>query len=475
MIRRLLIVPVVLLVIAPSALARPLVGSTTLAPWGDTDTAGTAEAWQYTASSTGFVQSVNLYANDGETRAPIVVGIYRDAGNHPGGLLATATIAAPVEHRWNRVSIGPILVIAGVKYWLAALATEGTLTVRDFERGHGPTEESRSHSLTGLPAAWATGRMWANSPASFYASSRSLFEETLAEREAKERAEREAIEAAEAEEAPGQEESESEAQEGREAEERAARERTEAEAREGREVEEAAAGKAEAEARKRREAEEAATGKAEAEARKRREAEEAATGKAEAEARKRREAEEATAGEKAESEARERREVEERAARERTEAEQREGHEIEEAAAKKAEAEAEAAKEKAEAEAGAGKRREAEEAAAKEKAEAEARQRREAEEAAAKEKAEAEASEGSTAEGEGEATGAGCTQTFGPATPAAAIAGAVAGAAGGARVCLNAGNTRSCRSPDRRPGPAMPCSSRRRDKWPKLPGSRSAT
>ena len=82
-----------------------LVGSQRMGPWGDSARAGTAEAWQYTAAGSGIVQSVHLYGNAHETTSPVLVGIYADAGNHPGGLLALARSGANrkrLEHRKRR-------------------------------------------------------------------------------------------------------------------------------------------------------------------------------------------------------------------------------------------------------------------------------------------------------------------------------------------------------------------------------------
>ena len=240
---RALLVLTFVLALASSAGARPLIGTRALAPSDDGDSAGTAEAWQYTAWRTGLVQTLGMYAAPGETASPIVVGMYADANGHPGRLLASATITTPVESEWNTVSTSPVPVVAGTKYWLAALATEGTLTVLDRHRGAGPAEESGSHSLSGLPESWVSGQVSEHSPASFYASGESPLEEGIARREARERAEREARERREAEEQAGREQSEGEmreAEEGleresEEAEEQAAEERAERETREAEE------------------------------------------------------------------------------------------------------------------------------------------------------------------------------------------------------------------------------------------------
>jgi len=386
-----------------------LVGSNTLAPWGDKAAAGTAESWQYTAPRSGIVQSVSLYGNTGETTSPVLVGIYSDTHDHPGVLLAAGVISAPIENAWNTVGVTAVFVAAGTKYWLAALARHGTLTVRDYERGHGPTDESQSHSLLGLPVAWATGRVWANSPASFYASGANVLEET-GETEPSEEPEGEPGEGPESEEAVPIEQAEREAREheeqvareSREAEEKAIREREEEATRRH---EEQVAGEHEEQVVREHE-EQVAREHEEQAARESREHEEQV-------ARESREAEEKAIREREEWVAHRREERarrrEERAAREH-EAEKQAGKEHEEQAAR--EHEEQVAREHEEQVAR--ESREAEERASRE---AEERATREREERAAKEKAEREQREAEERAEEseaGEVGNEGCTTTVNP-------------------------------------------------------------
>jgi hypothetical protein len=147
----------------------PLLGSPKLQTSTDTDPAGSAEAFEYTALASGTVNSLALYVASGSTARSIVVGLYTNAAGHPGTLLTSATISSPVAGAWNTVSVQPVAVSAGSIYWLAALASGGKLTLLDIEGG-GPTQESKSNSLGTLPSSWSSGATYANSPASFYAS-----------------------------------------------------------------------------------------------------------------------------------------------------------------------------------------------------------------------------------------------------------------------------------------------------------------
>jgi hypothetical protein len=149
----------------------PLIGSATVQPSGDTDSAGLAEAFEYTAPASGVVRSLALYVNSGNNAPEIAVGLYSNLAGHPGQLLTGATIDSPKASAWNVVGVAPLAVEAGSAYWLAALAPTGTLALRDVADGGGPTQNSGSASLSELPASWSSGASWANSPASFYASS----------------------------------------------------------------------------------------------------------------------------------------------------------------------------------------------------------------------------------------------------------------------------------------------------------------
>ena len=157
-------------VVAAGSEPAVLVGSSTVQGSGDTSAAGIAEAFQYTAKSSGTVNTISLYVNAGGSATSIVVGIYANASGNPGTLLASATIGSPKAGAWNTVSIPAVSVTSGSVYWLAALAPSGVLAIRDLSTGGAPTKSSAAASLKELPSSWTTGATWANSPASFYAA-----------------------------------------------------------------------------------------------------------------------------------------------------------------------------------------------------------------------------------------------------------------------------------------------------------------
>jgi hypothetical protein len=163
-----------------------LLGSTTVQPHVDTDTAGSAEAFQYKATATGTINSLDLYVPQASTATSIVVGLYSSVAGRPATLLTSATIEEPTVNAWNSVEVPPVSVSAGTEYWLAALAPSGKLAVTDVESGGAPTQESKSHSLEELPSSWGTGATYQNSPASFYASGATVSKEPKEPTEPKE-------------------------------------------------------------------------------------------------------------------------------------------------------------------------------------------------------------------------------------------------------------------------------------------------
>ena len=152
------------------ARANVLVGAATLAARVDSNPAGSAEAFSFTAAAGGTVAKLNLYVAGAPTATSAIVGLYADASGHPGALLAQGTIASPVADAWNSVNVSPTAVTAGTPYWIAVLVPSGggTLSFRDGSPTppSGPAETASSTTLTALPAQWTTGGAFADSPLS---------------------------------------------------------------------------------------------------------------------------------------------------------------------------------------------------------------------------------------------------------------------------------------------------------------------
>jgi hypothetical protein len=150
-----------------------LVGSSTVQSTPDSNTAGRAEAFQYTAAATGSVTTLYVYVDSGSTATKMVVGLYTDSANNPGSLLAQGTITSPVKGAWNSVRLTtPVAVTANANYWMALLGPSGsgTFKFRDIASGGGRAQTSSQSNLTTLPATWSRGTNYGNSPASAYAT-----------------------------------------------------------------------------------------------------------------------------------------------------------------------------------------------------------------------------------------------------------------------------------------------------------------
>ncbi|SER95963.1 FG-GAP repeat-containing protein [Pedococcus cremeus] len=151
-----------------------LVGSQQVQPAADSNPAGMAEAFRYTAVGTGAAGKVSVYLDSTSAATSVTVGLYTNTSSgDPGTLLTTGTIATPQGGAWNTITVPAAPVTAGTDYWLAVLAPRkaGTLTFRDLPGGTGgPAQTSAHTSLTSLPTTWKTGTRFANSPASLLAA-----------------------------------------------------------------------------------------------------------------------------------------------------------------------------------------------------------------------------------------------------------------------------------------------------------------
>jgi hypothetical protein len=138
----------------------------------DSNAAGTAEAFLYTAATSGTATRLFVYLDSTSTAGQVVVGLYSNAaGDVPGTLLGQAAIASPAKGAWNAVDIAPVGIAAGTKYWIAVLNPpgSGTIQFRDTASG-GKAQSSAQTSLTALPTTWSPGQNWTGSPMSAYAA-----------------------------------------------------------------------------------------------------------------------------------------------------------------------------------------------------------------------------------------------------------------------------------------------------------------
>jgi hypothetical protein len=147
-------------------------GNPQVEPGSDSDPAGMAEAFRFSATASGAVTDLMVYVDASSSASTLVAGLYADSGGgHPGALLAKGTLASPAGGTWNDVTVPQVTATAGTIYWIAILGTGGTLAFRDRCCGGGqPSETSATSTLTTLPPSWATGTAYQDGPASVYAT-----------------------------------------------------------------------------------------------------------------------------------------------------------------------------------------------------------------------------------------------------------------------------------------------------------------
>src|SRR5262249_10467732 len=160
--------------VTPSPTATPafLVGNATIQSSLDNNPAGTAEAFRYSAAATGQATRLTVYLDAANTATQVVLGLYTNvAGNTPGALLAQATLSNPQAGAWNSVTIPPVSLTGGRRYWIAILGPAGGGTVQFRDRATGNSSQTSSQTdLTTLPATWSPGPSSRGSSMSAYAA-----------------------------------------------------------------------------------------------------------------------------------------------------------------------------------------------------------------------------------------------------------------------------------------------------------------
>jgi len=161
--------PVFAQLAAPSVAA--LLGDTRVESQVDSNASGQAEAFPVNATATGSVVSLAIYLDRSSTAQQIAVGLYADAGGHPGALLTQGSTAQPQPGAWNTIAMPAANVAKGTRYWIAILSSgSGTVEFRDTNRGNCSSETSAQTALSSLPASWTTGARWATCRVSAYGS-----------------------------------------------------------------------------------------------------------------------------------------------------------------------------------------------------------------------------------------------------------------------------------------------------------------
>jgi hypothetical protein len=143
---------------------KTLIGDGNVEPTADNNTAGSAEAFPATATSTGSMVQLRVYVDQGSAASKLTAGLYTSVGGHPAQLLTQGTLSNPAAGAWNTLTVPAANITSGTNYWIAILspAGSGRLNFRDRDGG-GTTETSASTTLTTLPQTWITGKTWSSS------------------------------------------------------------------------------------------------------------------------------------------------------------------------------------------------------------------------------------------------------------------------------------------------------------------------
>ena len=144
-------------------IAAPVLGSQAKGSEVDNDVAGQAEAFRNVAPIDGTLDHASVFVDRKSAAKDLIVGLYADAGGHPGPLLARGDLESPSGNDWNTVPLPTTTISAGQPYWIALLGTGGTLRFRDEccgAKGSQPSESNALKKLTDLPATWSTGTVY---------------------------------------------------------------------------------------------------------------------------------------------------------------------------------------------------------------------------------------------------------------------------------------------------------------------------
>src|SRR5439155_566133 len=148
-----------------------LIGDLKVEGFVDSNVVGQAQAYQVTAGTSGTVSSITFYVDASNASTQIFLGIYKNYWGHPTGLLTQGSTTQLRAGAWNTITVPPVSVTAGTRYWMAILGVKGGRPAfRDGTSGVCHSEGSAQTSLTALPATWTTGPIWGQCPLSAYGS-----------------------------------------------------------------------------------------------------------------------------------------------------------------------------------------------------------------------------------------------------------------------------------------------------------------
>jgi Big-like domain-containing protein/fibronectin type III domain protein len=150
---------------APGGLAT-LIGDDTVQSDQVTLRGGEASAFQFVAAQSGQASVVRLYVDAGSSAPVVRVALYSDQAGVPGAILAQGSAPGLIPG-WVPVTVPPVGVLQGTRYWIAVLNPlgSGSLNLRQAALG-GSSLSSAQTSLAAFPQPFVAGLAGARSPLS---------------------------------------------------------------------------------------------------------------------------------------------------------------------------------------------------------------------------------------------------------------------------------------------------------------------
>ena len=155
--------------------ATTLLGDEAVEPNRDSLGGGQARAFPFRARVSGTASAVHIYVDSADTATTLRVGLYAPRWHHPGSLLSTGSLSAPVPGAWDTVPLVPTQLVSGGTYWLAVLGTGGKLSFRDRTHGTCVALASAQTNLETAAATWRTGAPEWACPVSAYVTAATGF------------------------------------------------------------------------------------------------------------------------------------------------------------------------------------------------------------------------------------------------------------------------------------------------------------
>ena len=132
--------------------------------------ANRAEAFSYSARSSGTASSVGLYVQSRARATRLRVAVYSNARGRPGVLLTAGSALRPRVRAWNRIGVRGAHLVAGHRYWLVVLPTRGKVALRYRRTRACADADRRRLRMTNLPTHWRSRAAWQGCQVSAYVS-----------------------------------------------------------------------------------------------------------------------------------------------------------------------------------------------------------------------------------------------------------------------------------------------------------------